>query len=37
MAKKNSCFKGQDIDYEISGGKRIFGVKELEVFEIIFI
>ena len=37
MKKSCSCFSGQDIDYEISGGKKVFGIKELEVLEIIFI
>ena len=36
--KKNfSCFEGQEINYEISGGKKVFGIKEVEVLEIIFI
>ena len=36
--KKNfSCFEGQEIDYEISGGKKVFGIKELEVLEILFV
>ena len=36
--KKNfSCFEGQEVDYEISGGKKVFGIKELEVLEILFV
>ncbi len=36
--KKNfSSFEGQEIDYEISGGKKVFGIKELEVLEILFV
>ena len=35
--KKNSCFVGQNKDYEISGGEKKFKVKELEVFEIVTI
>ena len=37
LKKKDSYFDGQDEDYEISGGKRVFGVKEVEVLEIIFV
>ena len=37
MKKSCSSFSGQDIDYEISGGKKVFGIKELEVLEIIFV
>ena len=37
MKKENSYFYGQGIDYEISGGKKVFGIKDLEVLEIIFI
>jgi hypothetical protein len=32
---KDSCFEGQEEDYEISGGNKKFKIKELEVFEII--
>ena len=34
--KKTSCFKGQSKDYEISGEKS-FNIKELEVFEIVYL
>lgn len=34
---EKSCFLGQMEDYEISGGEQKFNVKELEVFELIFI
>ena len=34
---ETSCFSGQMEDYEISGGEKNFNIKELEVFELIFI
>jgi hypothetical protein len=34
--KKTSCFKGQSKDYEISGEKS-FNIKELEVYEIVYL
>ena len=37
LNKTYSYFEGQDIDYEITGGKRVFKVVELEVLEILFI
>jgi hypothetical protein len=37
LKKMRSYFEGQDEDYEISGGKRVFKVDELEVLEIVFI
>lgn len=37
MKKNTSCFIGQDDDYEISGGNRVFEVKDVEVLEIIFV
>lgn len=36
--KKNcSYFEGQEINYEISGGKKVFGINEVEVLEILFV
>ena len=32
---ENSCFDGQEKDYEISGEQQNFNIIELEVFEII--
>ena len=37
LKKNYSYFEGQDIDYEITGGKRVFKVVEVEVLEILFI
>ncbi len=37
LKKDYSYFEGQDIDYEITGGKRVFKVVEVEVLEILFI
>ena len=37
LKKKYSYFEGQDDNYEISGGKRVFKVDEVEVLEILFI
>ena len=37
LKKKYSCFDGQESDYEISGGKKVFGVKDVEVLEILFV
>ena len=34
--KKTSCFKGQNKDYEISGEKN-FNIKELEIYEIVYL
>lgn len=36
MKKNTSYFMGQDEDYEISGGNRVFEVQDVEVLEIIF-
>lgn len=35
--KDNSCFEGQKINYEISGGHKKFKIQEVEVYEIITI
>ena len=37
MKKNTSYFMGQDDDYEISGGNRVFEVQDVEVLEIIFV
>jgi len=37
MKKNTSYFIGQDDDYEISGGNRVFEVQDVEVLEIIFV
>ena len=37
LKKKYSCFSGQESDYEISGGKKVFGIKDVEVLEILFV
>ena len=37
MKKNSSYFMGQDDDYEISGGNRVFEVQDVEVLEIIFV
>ena len=37
LKKKYSCFNGQESDYEISGGKKVFGIKDVEVLEILFV
>lgn len=37
LKKKYSCFDGQESDYEISGGKKVFGIKDVEVLEILFV
>lgn len=37
MKKNTSYFIGQDDDYEISGGSRVFEVQDVEVLEIIFV
>ena len=36
MKKENSYYYGQTVDYEISGGKKVFGIKDVEVLEIVF-
>lgn len=35
--KKDSCFIGQNKDYEISGGEKKFKIKDVEVYEIVTI
>lgn len=37
LKKNHSNFQGQISDFEISGGKKIFGINEVEVLEILFI
>ena len=37
LKRKYSCFDGQESDYEISGGKKVFGIKDVEVLEILFV
>ena len=34
--KEESCFKGQEKEYEINGGEESFDIEEIEVFQIAF-